>query len=84
MGQGVQQPNGVAVLEGAPDRGGDPGAGRSATAPYLRSGGLRESSVAGRLIDRLKQLRRIATRYENHAANHAAMLLPIGAILLGL
>jgi transposase len=36
-----------------------------------------------RLINRLKQFRRIATRYEKRAANYLAMII-IGAILLWL
>ena len=43
----------------------------------------RERNRVERLINRLKQYRRIATRYEKRAANYAAMLT-IGAILLWL
>ena len=43
----------------------------------------RERNVVERLINRLKQWRRIATRYEKRAANYLAMLT-IAAILLWL
>jgi transposase len=43
----------------------------------------RERNVVERLINRLKQYRRIATRYEKHAANYLAMVT-IAAILLWL
>ena len=43
----------------------------------------RERNRMERLINRLKQYRRIATRYEKRATNYAAMLT-IGCILLWL
>jgi transposase len=43
----------------------------------------RERNVVERLINRLKQHRRIATRYEKRAANYRAMLM-LAAILLWL
>ena len=43
----------------------------------------RERNVVERLINRLKQFRRIATRYEKRAANYSAMLA-LAAILLWL
>jgi transposase len=43
----------------------------------------RERNVVERLINRLKQWRRIATRYEKRAANYRAMLT-LAAILLWL
>ncbi len=43
----------------------------------------RERNVVERLINRLKQFRRVATRYEKRAANYAAMVT-IAAILLWL
>ncbi len=43
----------------------------------------RQRNRVERLINRLKQFRRIATRYEKRAANYAAMLL-IASILLWL
>jgi transposase len=43
----------------------------------------RERNRVERLINRLKQYRRIATRYEKRAANYAAMLT-LGCILLWL
>ena len=43
----------------------------------------RERNVVERLINRLKQWRRVATRYEKRAANYLAMLT-IAAILLWL
>ncbi len=41
----------------------------------------RERNVVERLINRLKQFRRVATRYEKRAANYRAMLT-IAAIVL--
>jgi transposase len=41
----------------------------------------RERNVVERLINRLKQFRRVATRYEKRAANYQAMLT-IAAIVL--
>jgi transposase len=43
----------------------------------------RERNVVERLINRLKQWRRIATRYEKRAANYQAMVT-LAAILLWL
>jgi transposase len=43
----------------------------------------RERNAVERLINRLKQFRRIATRYEKRAANYLAMLT-LAAILLWL
>ena len=43
----------------------------------------RERNVVERLINRLKQWRRVATRYEKRAANYRAMVM-IAAILLWL
>ncbi len=43
----------------------------------------RERNVVERLINRLKQWRRIATRYEKRAANYRAMVV-VAAILLWL
>ena len=43
----------------------------------------RERNVVERLINRLKQWRRIATRYEKRAANYLAMLT-LAAIVLWL
>ncbi len=37
-------------------------------------GAYRERNVVERLINRLKQFRRVATRYEKRAANYAAMV----------
>jgi transposase len=55
--------------------------------PYYSSLGLykiyRQPNRVERLINRLKQFRRIATRYEKRAANYTAMLL-IASILLWL
>ncbi len=41
----------------------------------------RQRNVVERLINRLKQFRRVATRYEKRAANYKAMLV-IAAIVL--
>jgi transposase len=41
----------------------------------------RERNVVERLINRLKQWRRIATRYEKRAANYLAMLSIAGIVL---
>lgn len=43
----------------------------------------RTRSGVGRLINRLKQFRRVATRYEKHGANYAAMIT-LAAIMLWL
>jgi transposase len=52
-------------------------------APSFDRDAYRERNVIERLINRLKQWRRIATRYEKRAANSLAMLT-IAAILLWL
>ena len=51
--------------------------------PSLDRTAYRERNVIERLINRLKQWRRIATRYEKRAANYLAMLT-LAAILLWL
>ncbi len=51
--------------------------------PAFDRAAYRERNVVERLINRLKQWRRIATRYEKRAANYAAMLT-IAAFLLWL
>ena len=51
--------------------------------PAFDRAAYRERNVVERLINRLKQWRRVATRYEKRAANYAAMLT-IAAILLWL
>jgi len=43
----------------------------------------RERNVVERLINRLKQFRRLATRYEKRAANYKATVM-VAAILLWL
>jgi transposase len=48
-----------------------------------RPGRYRERNVRERLVGRLKQFRRIATRYEKLAANYQAMLT-LAAITLWL
>jgi transposase len=57
-----------------------PGDGRHA--PFDRAA-YRERNRVERLINRLKQFRRIATRYEKHAAHYRA-LLTLAAVLLWL
>jgi len=54
-----------------------------AAAPAFGRNAYRERNVVERLINRLKQWGRIATRYEKRAANYHAMLT-IAAILLWL
>ena len=49
----------------------------------VRPGGLPRAQPVERLINRLKQFRRVATRYEKRAANYLAMVT-IAAILLWL
>jgi transposase len=49
--------------------------------PDFDRAAYRQRNRVERLINRLKQFRRIATRYEKHAANYLAMLT-IGMILL--
>ena len=51
--------------------------------PAFDRAAYRERNVVERLINRLKQWRRLATRYEKRAANYFAMLT-IAAILLWL
>jgi transposase len=51
--------------------------------PAFDRGAYRERNVVERLINRLKQWRRIATRYEKRAVNYQAML-SFAAILLWL
>jgi transposase len=51
--------------------------------PAFDRAAYRERNVVERLINRLKQHRRIATRYEKRAANYLAMLT-ITCILLWL
>ncbi len=51
--------------------------------PGFDRGAYRQRNRIERLINRLKQFRRIATRYEKRAANYAAMLT-IGMSLLWL
>jgi transposase len=54
-----------------------------APVPTFDREAYRERNVIERLINRLKQWRRIATRYEKRAANYLAMLA-LAAILLWL
>ena len=51
--------------------------------PAFDRAAYRERNVVERLINRLKQHRRLATRYEKRAANYLAMLT-LAAILLWL
>ena len=51
--------------------------------PTFDRAAYRERNVVERLINRLKQWRRVATRYEKRAANYRAMVT-IAAILLWL
>ena len=51
--------------------------------PAFDRAAYRERNVVERLINRLKQWRRVATRYEKRAANYLAMLT-VAAILLWL
>jgi transposase len=51
--------------------------------PGFNRGAYRERNVVERLINRLKQFRRVATRYEKRAANYQAMVT-LAAILLWL
>ena len=51
--------------------------------PAFERGAYRERNVVERLINRLKQWRRIATRYEKRAVNYLAMIT-IAAIILWL
>ena len=56
---------------------------KQAPDPAFDRRAYRERNVIERLINRLKQWRRIATRYEKRAANYLAMVT-LGAILLWL
>ncbi len=51
--------------------------------PFFDREAYRLRNRVERLINRLKQFRRIATRYEKRAVNYLAMII-IGAILLWL
>ena len=51
--------------------------------PRFNRGLYRERNRIERMINRLKQFRRVATRYEKRAENYLAMLM-IGAILIWL
>ena len=51
--------------------------------PRFDRAAYRERNVVERLINRLKQFRRVATRYEKRATNYAAMVT-LAAILLWL
>jgi transposase len=51
--------------------------------PAFDRAAYRERNVVERLINRLKQFRRVATRYEKRAANYQAMLI-LAAIVLWL
>ncbi len=60
-----------------------PTKGNGVPEPTFDRVAYRERNVVERLINRLKQYRRIATRYEKRASNYRAMLT-IAAILLWL
>jgi len=49
--------------------------------PAFDRAAYRERNVVERLINRLKQFRRVATRYEKRAANYLAMLVIASALL---
>ena len=49
--------------------------------PGFNRGAYRERNVVERLINRLKQFRRVATRYEKRAANYQP-IVTVAAILL--
>ena len=49
--------------------------------PTFDRAAYRERNVVERLINRLKQFRRIATRYEKRAANYRAMVTIAAALL---
>src|SRR5579859_168253 len=77
--RGERQAHGAAAHGRPPSRAGDvravDGAGSGETGTY------RKRNVVERLINRLKQFRRIATRYEKRALNYLAMLT-VAAITL--
>src|SRR5829696_392346 len=77
-GQGVPQPGGAALPEGWSSR-----RRPEAPDPAFDRAAYRERNVVERLINRLKQWRRIATRYEKRAVNYLAMLT-VAALLLWL
>src|SRR4051812_16775287 len=66
-----------------PHPGGDPDPEEPVAPAQLRPGGVSLANPVERLINRLKQARRIATRYEKRADNSLAMI-HIGMILLWL
>ena len=49
--------------------------------PAFDRAAYRQRNVVERLINRLKQWRRVATRYEKRAANYAAMLTVAATLL---
>ena len=65
-------PSGRSVIPTGADEAPDPAFDRAA---------YRERNVVERLINRLKQWRRIATRYEKRADNYLAMLTIAAALL---
>ncbi len=73
-GSGLLQPIGPSSPQTAPGRAGHSNPQGSATSARLRQGRLPERNKVERLIGRLKQYRRIATRYEKRAANYLAMV----------
>src|SRR3954462_10807934 len=79
--QGLQQPQHPACPAEARHHPGDPDQERRQ--PGFDREAYRQRNIVERLINRLKNFRRIATRYEKRAANYLAMIT-IGAILLWL
>ena len=81
--KGYSSPPVRRYLEG---RGSGPSSRPSADKPRTRAfdrAAYRERNVVERLINRLKQWRRVATRYEKRGTNYLAMLT-VAAILLWL
>ena len=81
--QGVQQSNHAADLKGRRIGAVIPSKTNQVADPRFHREAYRERNVVERLINRLKQLRRVATCYKKRAVNYLAML-SIAAILLWL
>ena len=81
--QGLQQPDRAGRLRRRHIRAVIPSKSNQRRQPHFDRVAYRRRNRVERLINRLKQFRRIATRYEKRAANYLAMV-HIGMLLLWL
>jgi transposase len=83
--QGLELPHGAPAARAARHPRGDPAperpAARRPPTPPIRPRRLPRPHRVERLINRLKQYRRIATRYEKHAAHYLALLTLAAGLL---